>query len=1176
MKNRLFTFALCLGLFCFAFANYAFAGDVTIHVTKSDGSDYQGVQIHYLDGYWKNFGTTDGSGIASLTIPDGTYDFKASIGGTQDIQNLVVNGTTNGSFQTSKVTIQVRKSDNSVYQGVATHYHSGYWRSIGNTDSSGEASIEIFDGTYDFKASVGGTESVQNVEVDGTTKISFQTSNVTVQVTKSDNAAFAGVATHYHSGYWRSIGTTDSNGEASTEIFDGTFDFRASVGGTQAVQNDQVVNGATVVPFQTSLGTFIAKTSAGDPLEGVSMHYLVGYWRSVGTTGAGGTTTTELFPGTYPARASLGGTSAVQSITFNSPGTVTFYTTEVTAKAEDCDNGNPISGVSMHYHVGYWRSIGNTDGSGETSIQLFPDDFDFRGSIGGTSATQAHTVPGDGATAGVSTMVTFSPTRVELDFGGSVKYLIGYWRTLSNPGYLFPGTYDFRFGDHVESLTISGCELSGNVYVFKTLKADGSPLPNIPIARNDYGNHYVSVGTTDANGTLFITTLPDGDWKYRASKNHTAQHMTSGPAVITFQTARFIVHAKKSDCTTDFEGIAAAYNDYGNHYLSMGNTDVNGQADIELFPGNYKFRASKNHTAKTGYLNLPTSGMSGAIELQTSKYIVHVKKADGTDFPGIAASFNDYGNHYLSMGHTDANGKAEIELFPGNRGFRAYKNHTANTGYLDIPASCSEDVIVFQTALVTGFARDCDSDSPIQGIAISFNDYGNHYLSMGNTDAQGKAYIELFPGNDYVFRGSTIHTSENKTVDLPASGVTVEFNPTRVCFQYAGTVKYNDYGNHWLTIPCHTYMFSGTYDFRFYSSGNPTYEESIAISGCSMEKSAVVMKLLDSNGDGLEGGIGKYNVGGWQTAGTTDANGEVVALINGLHNTIAFRMYWEGTSVQKNQNISTNSIVVFQTVLVTMNLKSSTNTDLAGVGKVNSGGWKTVGTTPNATKELLPKTYAFRMYYEGTSVQKNQNVAADPNVVFQTTLVTMKLLDATNSNAEIGGAGLVNSGGWITFGSGTTTTTMELLPKTYAFRVSYSGDTKQKNQNVGSNSTVIFTWDGGNLSLAAPDRELADLVPTNRFSDIGNEVITGEPEMTIFPNPVRTQTTIDVTLVNEENVQVAIFNLNGQLVDVIHRGTLPMGEHRLSWDASAQPAGNYLVRIQGEEVFLTKRISVVK
>jgi hypothetical protein len=65
--------------------------------------------------------------------------------------------------------------------------------------------------------------------------------------------------------------------------------------------------------------------------------------------------------------------------------------------------------------------------------------------------------------------------------------------------------------------------------------------------------------------------------------------------------------------------------------------------------------------------------------------------------------------------------------------------------------------------------------------------------------------------------------------------------------------------------------------------------------------------------------------------------------------------------------------------------------------------------------ELLPLRYKFLVSYGGASKEKYQDVSGDPVVVFQTTLVTMKLLDSTGSTELTGGAHYYASG-WKTFG----------------------------------------------------------------------------------------------------------------------------------------------------------------
>ena len=119
-----------------------------------------------------------------------------------------------------------------------------------------------------------------------------------------------------------------------------------------------------------------------------------------------------------------------------------------------------------------------------------------------------------------------------------------------------------------------------------------------------------------------------------------------------------------------------------------------------------------------------------------------------------------------------------------------------------------------------------------------------------------------------------------------------------------------------------------------------------------------------------------------------------------------------------SQNVGTDPLVVFNTVLVTMKLLASdTTTELAAVGQYYASGWKDFGTT-TATKELLPTTYTFAVSYEGARIQMSQNVATDPLVVFNTVSVTMKLL-ASDTTTELAGDGQYYASGWKDFGTTT-------------------------------------------------------------------------------------------------------------------------------------------------------------
>jgi hypothetical protein len=185
-------------------------------------------------------------------------------------------------------------------------------------------------------------------------------------------------------------------------------------------------------------------------------------------------------------------------------------------------------------------------------------------------------------------------------------------------------------------------------------------------------------------------------------------------------------------------------------------------------------------------------------------------------------------------------------------------------------------------------------------------------------------------------------------------------------------------------------------------------------------------------------------------------------------------------------------------VTVTVKLLSSSGKGLSGaVVQYYSSAWKSFGTTGSSgtvSLALPPGTYGFQVTYAGASQQKSQNVLTNSTVVFQTTLVTMKLLSSTN--AQLSGTAQYYAGAWKTFGSGTTTTTMELLPLNYTFQIGYAGASQQTSQDVSKNPNVNFqtvqvhsdsgkctSYNAGGWKTFTQDMQLLPGTYTFRFSD---------------------------------------------------------------------------------------------
>ena len=413
------------------------------------------------------------------------------------------------------------------------------------------------------------------------------------------------------------------------------------------------------------------------------------------------------------------------------------------------------------------------------------------------------------------------------------------------------GTYNIKavkdYSQQVESVVVSGTgskTFQTQEFTVHVEDSSGSDFEGIAVGYNDYSNHYLSMGNTNVNGLASIELFP-GTYTFRATKDYsTVTGDTS--SFIEFQTALFTVHVVNSS-GTDYQGIAVAYNDYSNHYLSMGNTNVNGLASIELFPGTYTFRATKDHSTATG-------DASSFIEFQTALFTVHVVNSSGADYQGIAVGYNDYSNHYLSMGTTASDGNASIELFPGTYTFKATEDHTEDISVLSNNAPGTEATVEFPTAKAIGIVKDCDG-TPLAGFKIAFNDYSNHWTNMGTTGVDGMASIQLFPGIRTI-RAWIDYTYEVQDLDLSWPESIVEFYPTRVNFSFSGSVKYNDYSNHWKTMTSPFHLFPGTYTFMF-----DDVQQEIAISGCEMslpygdtnQAPAVMTPAADASGD--EGSI---------------------------------------------------------------------------------------------------------------------------------------------------------------------------------------------------------------------------------------------------------------------------------------------------------------------------------
>ncbi len=223
--------------------------------------------------------------------------------------------------------------------------------------------------------------------------------------------------------------------------------------------------------------------------------------------------------------------------------------------------------------------------------------------------------------------------------------------------------------------------------------------------------------------------------------------------------------------------------------------------------------------------------------------------------------------------------------------------------------------------------------------------------------------------------------------------------------------------------------------------------------------------LINSGGTRLTGGSLQYYEGSWKDAvNNNDGTFNVITTLS----TVSLRMtYAYGSQTKSNVPVG-GGPVTFQTVNTQVQLQNSQGTLIdQGTVQYYSGAWRDFGSTTNgvATKELLSANYSFRMTYAYGSNDKQQDIGTNATVIFQTVNASVQL---KNSQGTLMDAGTVQyyAGAWRDFGSTTNgVTTKELLPNNYSFRMTYAFASKDKQQNIGTDPTVVFSTVNASVQL---------------------------------------------------------------------------------------------------------------
>jgi hypothetical protein len=125
-----------------------------------------------------------------------------------------------------------------------------------------------------------------------------------------------------------------------------------------------------------------------------------------------------------------------------------------------------------------------------------------------------------------------------------------------------------------------------------------------------------------------------------------------------------------------------------------------------------------------------------------------------------------------------------------------------------------------------------------------------------------------------------------------------------------------------------------------------------------------------------------------------------------------------------------------------------------------------------------------------------------------------------------------------------------------------------QSQNLRETSIVtVQTGDDGEarLTLHVGSSEVNEVAAPDKTELRGN-----------YPNPFSRQTTFELALSEQVNVEIEVYNVLGQQVATVADGEMDPGTHKLDWDESSLSSGTYFVRMKAGSETDVHKITVVR
>lgn len=136
------------------------------------------------------------------------------------------------------------------------------------------------------------------------------------------------------------------------------------------------------------------------------------------------------------------------------------------------------------------------------------------------------------------------------------------------------------------------------------------------------------------------------------------------------------------------------------------------------------------------------------------------------------------------------------------------------------------------------------------------------------------------------------------------------------------------------------------------------------------------------------------------------------------------------------------------------------------------------------------------------------------------------------------------------------------------------------NTPAGAPWTYEFTFDTAgdyDYQCDVHPAQMQGSVTVNTASSAEDDLPAGTTLVGPSPNPFQRATNLALTMATPEPVRVAVYDVRGREITVLHEGLLPAGQPvSLTWAPPAARSGVYVVRIQGETFRAVRKLVLVR